>query len=245
MLRLSHRAMRETYGAPRAHRACASTGPSVDLSTWLGALSRSHGTRAHHKGRGGGVVRCRKKAQGEIKGSLHKCETYAPRAHRAHASLDVVADRTRREDEPHLTPGNAVGTATPQGQPSVGLERRGRVSETRGQPTAAPAQRHPPPCVTFRRVAVPLRGPGQSPVLPFACCVGSLRSVGRCGRCSCWCRFRVRGAPSLVCRGCAECGGMCRLRGSGAGSWTPLIVPPGAIESDKGPCKEGNHIKEQ
>ena len=62
-----------------------------------------------------------------------------------------------------------------------------------------------PPCVTFRRVAVSLRGPGQSPVLPFACCVGSLRSVGRCGRCSCWCRFRVRGAPSLVCRGCAGC----------------------------------------
>ena len=51
-----------------------------------------------------------------------------------------------------------------------------------------------PPCVPFRLVVLPLRGPGQSPVLPFACCVGSLRSVGRCGRCSCWCRFRVRGA---------------------------------------------------
>ena len=51
-----------------------------------------------------------------------------------------------------------------------------------------------PPCVTFRRVVAPLRGPGRSPVLPFACCVGSLLSVGRCGRCSCWCRFRVRGA---------------------------------------------------
>ena len=73
-----------------------------------------------------------------------------------------------------------------------------------------------PPCVTVRRVVVPLRGPGQSPVLPFACCIGSLRSVGRCGRCSCWCRFRVRGAQSLVYRGCAACGGMCRLRVSGA-----------------------------
>ena len=51
-----------------------------------------------------------------------------------------------------------------------------------------------PPCVTFRLVVAPLRGPGQSPGLPFACCVGSLRSVGRCGRCSRWCRFRVRGA---------------------------------------------------
>ena len=38
----------------------------------------------------------------------------------------------------------------------------------------------PPPRVTFRRVVVPLRGLGRSPVLPFACCVGSLRSVGRC-----------------------------------------------------------------
>ena len=37
----------------------------------------------------------------------------------------------------------------------------------------------PPPCVTFRRVVASLRGPGQSPVRPFACCVGSLRSVGR------------------------------------------------------------------
>ena len=64
-------------------------------------------------------------------------------------------------------------------------------------------------CVTFRRVAVPLRGPGQPPVLPFACCVGLLRCVGRCGRCSCWRRFRVRGAQWLVCRGCAGCGG-CR-----------------------------------
>ena len=68
----------------------------------------------------------------------------------------------------------------------------------------------PPPCVTLRRVAVCLRGPRQSPVLLFACCVGSLRFVGCCGRCSCWYCFRVRGAPSLACRGCAGCSG-CRL----------------------------------
>ena len=73
-----------------------------------------------------------------------------------------------------------------------------------------------PPCVTFRGVVVSLRGPGQSPVLPFACYVGSLLSVGRCGRCSHWCRFRVRGAQRLVCRGCAGCGMVCRLRVSGA-----------------------------
>ena len=69
------------------------------------------------------------------------------------------------------------------------------------------SSRTPPlPCVTFCRVVAPLRGPGQSPVLPFACCVGSLRSVGRCGRCSCWCHFRVRGAQWLMYRGCAGCG---------------------------------------
>ena len=36
---------------------------------------------------------------------------------------------------------------------------------------------------TFRRVAVSSRGPEQSPVRPFACCVGSLRSDGRRSRC--------------------------------------------------------------
>ena len=64
-----------------------------------------------------------------------------------------------------------------------------------------PRQQPPPPCVTFCRVIVSLRGPGQSPVLPFACCIGLLLSVGRCGRCSCWCRFSsqspVVGAPGL------------------------------------------------
>ena len=68
----------------------------------------------------------------------------------------------------------------------------------------APPPPPPAPRVTFRRVAVSLRGPGQSPLLPFACCVSALRSVGRCSRCSCWCRFRVRGAQWSVCWGCAD-----------------------------------------
>ena len=61
----------------------------------------------------------------------------------------------------------------------------------------------PAPCVTFRRVTVSLRGPGQSPVLPFACCVGSLPFVGCSSLCSCWCCCRVRRGPSLVYWGCA------------------------------------------
>ena len=43
----------------------------------------------------------------------------------------------------------------------------------------------PPPRVTFRLVVVPLWGPGQSPVLPFACCIRLLLSVGCYSRCSC------------------------------------------------------------
>ena len=64
-----------------------------------------------------------------------------------------------------------------------------------------------PPCVTCCRVTVSLRGPGQAPVLPFACSVRSPRSVGRCGLCSCWCRFRIGGAQSLAYWGCAACCG--------------------------------------
>ena len=71
-----------------------------------------------------------------------------------------------------------------------------------------------PPCVTFHLVVVSLRGPGQSPVLPFACCVELLLSVGTYW-CSCWCWFRVCGTQWLVCWGCAGCGKMCRLRASG------------------------------
>ena len=60
--------------------------------------------------------------------------------------------------------------------------------------------------MTFCRVAVSLRGPGRSPVLPFACCVWLPRSVTRCSRCSRWCRLHVRGAQLLV-RGCTGCCG--------------------------------------
>ena len=75
------------------------------------------------------------------------------------------------------------------------------------QAESHPSPRPPAPYVTFRLVVVSLRGPGQSPVLSFPCCIGSLLSVSRCGRCSRWCRFRVRGAQWLVCRGCAGCYG--------------------------------------
>ena len=93
----------------------------------------------------------------------------------------------------------------------------------------------PPPRVTFRRVVAPLRGPGQSPVLPFACCVGSLRSVGRCGRCSCWCRCvappqglaphtqHVPQPPGCH-KGCALWAhGFCGAGATGAGNGRPCL----------------------
>ena len=112
-------------------------------------------------------------------------------------------------------------------------------SHSAGTAHGAPPQ-SAPPCVTFSRVVAPLRGPGQSPVLPFACCVGSLRSVGRCGRCSCWCRFRVRGAQSLVCWGCAGCGMVCRLRVSPRAAPLPLQHSP--CGDHPRPATIGDHL---
>ena len=75
----------------------------------------------------------------------------------------------------------------------VGVPRLGSLLEDANGAAEAytccqPPRHHPaptaPPCVTFRLVVAPLQGPGQSPILPFACCVGPLLSVGRCGRCS-------------------------------------------------------------
>ena len=51
------------------------------IATWLGALSRSHGTRAHHKG-GANSGEVQKTAQGERKGCTRTWKINAPRAHR-------------------------------------------------------------------------------------------------------------------------------------------------------------------
>ena len=90
----------------------------------------------------------------------------------------VNAANYRRE-----APSEGFFPCPPPPPPSPGL----RLKEVMPPPP-------PPPCVTFCRVAVSLRGPGQSPVLPFVCCVGSLPSDGRGGRCSLLSRFRVSGA---------------------------------------------------
>ena len=65
------------------------------IATWLGALSRSHGTRAHHKG-GANSGEVQKTAQGERKKCTRTWKTNAPRvhrvvhrAHRAYVSLNV------------------------------------------------------------------------------------------------------------------------------------------------------------
>ena len=83
------------------------------------------------------------------------------------------------------------------------------------------------PCVTFRRAAVSLWSAGQSPVLPFACCVGSLRSDGRCILCGVV--STLAEPSSWRTWGCAVCCGGC-LTVSAAHSpprlGRPLHVPP-------------------
>ena len=139
-----------------------------------------------------------------VAGACHTHNNQRPRAR-------VCGNADKKPLESHFS------AATPSAQPSAlwSNTASGRRS-VHGAGPLLPLCPPPPPCVTFRLVVVPLRGPGQSPVLPFACCVGSLLSVGRCGRCSCWCCFRFRGAQWLVYRGCAGCGMVCRLRVSGA-----------------------------
>ena len=148
-----------------------------------------------------------------------------PRIHRPAARASAVSSSCPRSPSPVARPRtdpfrttvhlrhNAGGAApsdapqpTARGQArgacvSAGTECDGYVFGDMYRSFAHRSPPSDPPRVTFRRVVVLLRGPGQSPVLPFACCVGSLRSVGRCGQYSCWCRCCVRGAPSLVCRG--------------------------------------------
>ena len=56
-----------------------------------------------------------------------------------------------------------------------------------------------PPCVTCCRLLLLYGALDSHPFFPPRAASGS---VGRCSRCCYWCRFRVRGAPSLVYRGC-------------------------------------------
>ena len=178
--------------------------------------------------RGGGLLlpSVRFKAQGRCMGCLcrpDQATVSVPRPHSAllghrccrmgpwgGASARLLSPPGQRGSDTLCT-GGGIG-AIPSPERMVALT----PGDTAPVPPCPPVQAQDAPRVTFRRVVVSLRGPGQSPVLPFACCVGSLCSVSHCGRCSCWCRFRVRGAQLSVCWGCAGCGGMCPLRVSGA-----------------------------
>ena len=101
----------------------------------------------------------------------------------------------------------------PLGRPRQRNSNGARKQTQRATPIGIQIERRTPAALLQRVHATiklmlqttPLRGGGDSKkkfqknfqkifVRPFACCVGSLRSVGRCGRCSCWCRFRVHGA---------------------------------------------------
>ena len=85
------------------------------IATWLGALSRSHGTRAHHKG-GANSGEVQKTAQGERKGCTRTWKTNAPRAHR-------VVHRAHRAYVSHLhkTKGPTRNPISPTPPPSAGV----------------------------------------------------------------------------------------------------------------------------
>ena len=111
----------------------------------------------------------------------------------------------------------AVNKGSFNGPQSAGRAPRcpKRTQTVRGEGAVLPGFRF---CETWASV----QGPGQSPVRPFACCVGSLRSVSCCGRCSCWCRFRFNGAQSL-----AHWGLFWLLQGSLLGFCCPLLSASG------------------
>ena len=85
----------------------------------------------------------------------------------------------------------------------------------------------PAPADPFRPVVVSVRGPEQSPILPFVCCVGSLPSDGGCGLCSCWCC--CPGAQGLVYRGVLVA----------AGAVCALAVPSNCQTTPHPPTPEG------
>ena len=62
-----------------------------------------------------------------------------------------------------------------------------------------------PPCVTFRLVVAPLQGPGQSPVLPVACCVGLLLSAAAAGALAGVVSAFAFAEPSIWCVGMLGC----------------------------------------
>ena len=81
-------------------------------------------------------------------------------------------------------------------------------------PSNLPPNTPPPPCMTFRLVVVSLRGPGQSPVLPFACCVGLLLPDGLSAQQE---REPTRGRPAV--RGKGTCGGQPGQHVEEQGTW--------------------------
>ena len=176
---MSGRGWSAPAGLPEAHSSATHLPPlpASSTRTW----SRAGG------GGGGHTRRCDAESEGEADlfggkdgtrrpvqtAVLHEDQDHA--VHKAHGLRQLV-------DQPLVTIRRGTSGAAPELL----------VAAEQQQRSAPPPP--PPPRVTFRLVVAPLRGPGQSPILPFAYCVRSLLSVGRCSRRSCWCRFCVRGA---------------------------------------------------
>ena len=185
------RALPQPPNAAQAERAISKHPPPLPLQ----------GAHVLHKGRNCALRagRCPPRGwqqgldQPTAHGTVHvvrRCETLVPGGaggwDRRGCATGAPRSANRQGEEQHRQTERGSHTRRDKGEHS---KQGGGVQQGR-RGNHAP----PPPCVTFRLVVAPLRGLGQSPVLPLACCVGLLLSVGRCGRCSCWCRFRVRGA---------------------------------------------------
>ena len=139
--------------------------------------NRQKGLCVVSQGRGGGLPR---KMGGKLRATRKNAQksgnvTEPPAAPRS----DTSAQGTH--SAPTRTRG---GRAKGNGRNIAGKLRKTAEDCGTLQENCGKVRTPPPPRVTFRRVVAPLRGPGQSPVLPFECFVGSLRSVGCCGRCS-------------------------------------------------------------
>ena len=110
--------------------------------------------------------------------------------HKILCRRDVLLDKTGTSASTWSVPKVRRRTTTSD----CGHLWRGAVSGLPSIPHHFSSAPPPPPLCDILSGCCFFTGPWTVTRFPFACCVGSLRSVGRCGRCSCWCRFRVRGA---------------------------------------------------
>ena len=183
-------------GRGQSNKQNFSTAPEVERKT-----SETRGFEPHHP-----TTNKTSKLLRSCRAALHTPKVAFPKSNGQDATPVGTGRRVGLEPTPELSLRRGRGLVVVHGPSLCGRgcpESLGRaqrkplripfaVSTPRyPPPAAAHAPPYPPtPRVTFRRVALSLRGPS----CPFACCVRSMRSDDRCGRCCLWCCCRVSGA---------------------------------------------------